>query len=185
MKFRLNTFRQHRNILTATTAYQCAKIQASRYSTNSLASNREQSKYAEALAKKTGLKIVRLCATWSDFSKNIFRRGKKIILPKIFDFISLINNARYVLTDSFHGTAFALNLNTEPICIFPEKFSGRLESILRLTGTLDRRVKSCDDFSILDRHVDFSHVNSVLDSERRKVSEWFSMVLDEIRASNA
>lgn len=149
--------------------------------------NREEVKrfnaYADELSRRTGLRVIRICPGYGTALRKIFSNETLIVLPEVFDFISLINNARYVLTDSFHGTAFALNLNTEPICIFPEKFGGRLESILKLTGTLDRRVKSYDDFSILDRHVDFSHVNTVLDSERRKVSEWFSMVLDEIRAS--
>mgnify|MGYP002623830271 CR=1 FL=1 len=69
--------------------------------------------FAQALAKKTGLKLVRICSSWRQFNQNLFRREKKIILPDVFRFISLIDNAKYVVTNSFHGTAFSLNLNTE------------------------------------------------------------------------
>ena len=145
----------------------------------------EFNNYAAALSRKTGLKIKRLCATFAQACQNFFRHEEKIILPPVFDIISLIDNARYVLTDSFHGTAFSLNLNTEPICIFPEMFGGRLESILRLTGTLGRRVTGYDDFGVLNRPVNWEHVNSVLDAERRKVSGWLDMVLAEIRQHNS
>ena len=41
------------------------------------------------------------------------------------------------------------------------------------------------DFDVINRPVDFGHVNSVLDGERRKVSDWLEMVLAEIRQHNS
>ena len=140
--------------------------------------------YAAELSRRTGLKVIQCCGNYSIAIKNFFRNEAYAVNPHVFEFISLINSAKYVLTDSFHGTAFSLNLNTEPICIFPEMFEGRLASILRLTGTLHRRVTSYDDFDVINRPVDFAHVNSVLDTERRKVSDWLEMVLSEIRQHN-
>ena len=152
---------------------------------NAYGTTRDFDSYAEAFSQKTGLKLVELYTSSGDFFTNIFRHKHLIRPSSVFEFLALIDNARCIITDSFHGTAFALNLNTEPVCIFPKRFSGRLESILRLTGTLDRRVRSMDDFSVMDRPVDFGHVNSVLDCERRKVSNWLNMVLAEIREHNA
>lgn len=138
-------------------------------------SNQEASlkfdRYAEELSRRTGLRIVRFCGSYAQKVKALFRQETLVVFPKVFEFISLINNARYVLTDSFHGTAFSLNLNTEPICIFPEKFSGRLASILRLTGSMHRRVRDYDDFDVINRPLDFAQVNAVLDAERRKASD--------------
>ena len=147
--------------------------------------DRKFDNYAETFSQKTGLPIVRICTNYAQYCENIFRHEEKIILPDPFKLISLIDNARFLITNSFHGTAFALNMNTEPVCIYPERFAGRIESILRLTGTLDRRVRSMDDFGVIDRHVDFGHVNSVLDAERRKVSDWLKMVLAEIQQHNS
>ena len=106
---------------------------------------------------------------------------QKLVIPEVFRFISLIDNARYVLTNSFHGTALSLNLNTEPICIYPQRFSTRIESILRLTNTMHRHVQSYDDFDILNRPVNFDEVNQILNAERKKASDWLEMILSEIR----
>ena len=142
-------------------------------------------KYAHELSKKTGLKIVQLCRGYEQYIKSLLRKEQCVLFPDIFRFISLIANARYVLTDSFHATAFSLNLNTEPICVYPYRFSTRIESILRLTHTLHRHVASYDDFDVLNRPVKFDEVNWILDSERKKASDWLNMVLSEIREHNA
>lgn len=98
--------------------------------------------YARKLSEKTGLKILRFRFAYKEILRAIFelQREQIILMPDVFRFISLIDNARYVLTDSFHGTAFSLNLNTEPICIYHQRFTTRIESILRLTKTLHRHV---------------------------------------------
>ncbi len=139
--------------------------------------SKEFDKYAKELSKRTGLKLVRFCTRFDQ----ITRCGKSMLVPEVFDFISLIDNATYVLTDSFHATAFSLNLNTEPICIFPKEFGGRLESILKQTNQLQRRVESYQDFDVVNRKVDFSVVNQVLDNERSKALEFVKNVIDEIK----
>ena len=88
----------------------------------------------------------------------------------------------FVLTDSFHATAFSLNLNTEPICIYPNEFGGRLESILKQTNQLQRHVKSYDDFDVVNRPVDFKAVNGVLDKERQKAFDFIKDCIEEIKA---
>ena len=128
---------------------------------------------------------MKLYTSSKDAFKNIFNSNDKIIPDSVFDFISLIDNARYVITDSFHGTAFSLSLNTEPICVYPERFEGRIKSILTLTNTLHRHAESYDDVDILDRHVDFAEVNSILDGERKKASDWIRMVFTDIQRHNA
>lgn len=136
----------------------------------------EFDKYARELSKRTGLKLVRLCTRYDQF----YRCGKSVLVPEVFDFISLIDNARYVLTDSFHATAFALNLQTEPICIYPKDFGGRLQSILKQTHTTQRHVKNYQDFEVVNRSVDFEEVDRVLEKERKKAEEFIRLVIMEI-----
>jgi hypothetical protein len=138
--------------------------------------SKEFDKYAKELSKRTGLKLVRFCTRYDQ----IFRCGKSMLVPEVFDFISLVDNATYVLTDSFHATAFSLNLNTEPICIYPNEFGGRLESILKQTNQLQRHVKSYDDFDVVNRKVDFKVVNEVLDNERQKAINFIKDVCKDI-----
>ena len=74
-----------------------------------------------------------------------------------------------MVTDSFHGTAFAINFNTPFIEILPGNgTSSRNQSILQLTGLQDRIVTDMEDFSILDRQIDFRPVNEIIAREREK-----------------
>lgn len=134
-------------------------------------------RYAKKLSKKTSIPIIRLCTRYDQF----YRAGKSILIPEISDFISLIDNAKYVLTDSFHATAFSMNMNTEPICIYPTEFGGRLESFLQLIDSQQRHVKDYNDFDVIERHVDFPKVNSILEIERKKTRNFLDMVLQSAK----
>lgn len=142
--------------------------------------SKEFDKYAKKLSKITGLKLVRFCTRYDQF----YRVGKSELVPDVFEFVRLIDNAKYVLTDSFHATAFSMNLNTEPICIYPQEFGGRLDSFLRLTNSLQRRVNSFEDFDVINRHVDFEAVNAVLETERDKAYSFLSKVLESVADFN-
>jgi len=130
--------------------------------------------YAKELSKKTGLQVIRLC---SNFAQAIKGYGKAALMPQIFEFVTLIDNAKYLLTDSFHGTAFALNLNTEPIVVYPGKFSTRLSDILKLVSAEDRAILNFDNFDILNRHTDFNHVNAIFAKERERTDEFLKSIV--------
>ena len=136
----------------------------------------EFDQYAVELSKRTGLPIYRFCTRVDQ----IFRTGKSLVVPQVFDFISLVDNATYVLTDSFHATAFSMNMNTEPICIYPYKYSGRLSEFLKLVDSEQRHARDYDDFDVVNRHVDFNKVNHILDEERDRVNEYLSMMQKDI-----
>lgn len=140
-----------------------------------LNTNKEFDKYAKAFAKRKGLRLVRFCIR----HYQMFRGGHPIVIPPVEYFVKLIANAKYVITDSFHATAFSINLNTEMICIYPKEFSGRISNILQLTGLMDRHLKSFDDFSLVDApHIDFDKVNKILQKERIVGESFLSKALD-------
>ena len=140
-----------------------------------------KSKLFDAVAKdasrRTGLPLVRFCS--QSFGQLALRGGKKIILPPVPRFISLIDNAKYVITDSFHGAAFAMNLNTELIVCREEYEGGRITGFLRIVGQEGRFIRSCDELSALDLQTDFGHVNRVLAQERRRVDVFLGEVFEK------
>ena len=80
-----------------------------------------------------------------------------------------MKNCAYLITDSFHGTAFALNFNRQFVEILPNNKTGtRNQSILKLTGLQDRIVTDYGDFSISNRKIDYERVNVILRSERER-----------------
>lgn len=137
--------------------------------------SKEFDEYAEKLAKKTGLKLYRFCTRLDQ----ILRNGKSLVMPEIFDFVTLVDNAKYVLTDSFHATAFSINMNTEPICIYPENYSSRLSDFLALIDSQQRHANDYNDFEVINRPVDFEKVNKILNEERSKVDNFLQKIKDE------
>ncbi|WNR43506.1 polysaccharide pyruvyl transferase family protein [Paenibacillus roseipurpureus] len=144
-----------------------------------LNNNKLFDKFAAEFAKKNKLKLIRFCTRYDQIIKN----GKSILIPEMFDFVSLIDNARYVITDSLHATAFSINLNTEPVCIYPQNYGSRIESLLNLFEIGSRHLKDYNDFDIVNRQIDFSKVNQILDRERIKVDAFLKMVLLEPKKS--
>lgn len=136
--------------------------------------------YAVELAKRTELKLVRICTRYDQF----YRPGKSMLVPQVFDFISLIDNARYVLTDSFHATSFSMNMGTEPICVYPKEFGTRLESFLMQIDSLQRHVIDYNDFDVINRTVNFDKVKKILDAERKNANCYIDNVISDIRELN-
>ena len=72
-----------------------------------------------------------------------------------------------MITDSFHGTAFAINFNTPFIEVLPNNNTGtRNMSILRLTGLSNRILKDEYDLSLANEEIDFTYANRVMEQKR-------------------
>ena len=69
-----------------------------------------------------------------------------MFVPEVFEFDRLIDQKKYVLTYSFHDTAFSMKQNTEHICLYAKAFGGYLDSSLKLLGYTYRYVWDFDAF---------------------------------------
>ena len=85
------------------------------------------------------------------------------------DFLSLVNNAEYVVTNSFHGTAFSINFQKELWVAARHDNDGnavideRLENILTKTELLDRVIDvNSDDAVDFNTKIDFEKVSENL-----------------------
>jgi hypothetical protein len=128
-----------------------------------LHNNVQLSSYAKSFAKEVNLPLYRVSPSLHQFN----RGGKFIYLPDLGDFLSAIKNCSYLITDSFHGTCFAINFNRPFIEILPNNKTGsRNQSILELTGLMDRIVFDYTDYSIKDKIIDYNKVNDIIQAER-------------------
>ena len=90
-------------------------------------------------------------------------------LCTVQDWLKILNTSELIFTDSFHCTAFSLNFNKEFFVFYPEKYSSRLESILKLTGTEWRaEIENVNDI----KAINYKSVNEVLDRERSKATDF-------------
>ena len=121
--------------------------------------------YARKLSEHTGKPLYRI----SPSLHQIRRGGHFIWLPTLGKFLATIKNASLMVTDSFHGTAFAINFNTQFVEILPNNGTGsRNQSILALTGLSDRVITAPEDFETPARQIDFNAVNKILCQVRQK-----------------
>lgn len=102
------------------------------------------------------------------FFHQFARSGKLKCCPDISGFLSYIKNAKCLITDSFHGTAFAINFNTPFVEVLPDVTSTRNVSILRLTGLTDRVLRDESDVELAFKPIDFSFANQVLEDKRKE-----------------
>ena len=133
--------------------------------------------YAKELSIKTGLEVRYLSYQLHEFYKN----GKMFCNPPVEDFLALIDGADYVITDSFHATAFSLNFNKEFVIVYPGKYSTRLQSILEILGLTNRVAKNERDLSIVESKIDYNRVNEILAAERKRSLLWLSNALSGVK----
>ena len=126
--------------------------------------NKNFDKYLKLLEKNTKLKIYRISPSY--YFK--FKPGKLIYLPSLEKFITLFADAKYVITDSFHGTVFSIIFNKPMIDILPKNTGTRIESILKLFEIDNRILKDFSNTKILEEKINFEKVNKKLKLEQEK-----------------
>ena len=126
--------------------------------------NKDLCKNADAFAKRKGMKLIRVT---NDMSEIFWGEGFTY-LPTPAQFLYIIKNAKYVITDSFHGTCFCINFNKNFIDVLPENHSQRNRSVLEFFNLTDRIIVG-DKFDLVEKGIDWSKVNNIL-IEQREIS---------------
>lgn len=132
-------------------------------------------KFSVQFAKHKNIKLVRLCLRIDQ----IFMPGKAIVIPEVVDYIRLIRDAEYVLTDSFHAISFCLNLNKQFYVYYPTKYSERLKSILDITGLSNRVISKNLAIQDPDNVIDYVPVNVLLDKKRKDTKDIIESVIGD------
>ena len=99
-------------------------------------------------------------------------------LPSIESWLTNFIAAEYVVTDSFHGTAFSINFNKNFV-VLSNHYRGqsRLLSILSLFGLENRLVNNdAEAKNILQTPIDWNRINKVLEMERKKSMDYLNVM---------
>ncbi len=140
-----------------------------------LHNDKKLGEYAERIAKEKGLPLIRISASFHQ----IFRPGRLVLCPSVSEFLGYVKNAELMITDSFHGTAFAINFNTQFVEILPNTKTGtRNLSILSLTGLSDR-IYTEDNKDVANKKADFEYANQVLADKRRESKKTLEKMICE------
>lgn len=118
--------------------------------------------YARIIADKFGLKVALIT--------NMAKRHSKvdINIPHCgpAQFLWLFANATYIVTNSFHGTAFAVNFNKDFVSVIKRNSPQRAQTLLKNVGLYERLLTNIDELDNIPLNVDFKEANIKLDMLR-------------------
>lgn len=123
--------------------------------------------FARKIADEKGLKLVKL--SWDMKKPPLVDKLMTHRSPE--DFLSLFYYAEFVVTNSFHGLAFSINLEKQFIVVRRNEFNSRIESLLRLTNLEKRLVSTQEQVdNIASEVIEYEPVRQVLKEEREKAA---------------
>lgn len=102
---------------------------------------------------------------------------KHNIIANAFELLSYVKNAKYIVTDTFHGSVFSIKYNKQFITFIRESNTEKLRGLLEQFGLLGRAVSDITEVSsTLHTRIDWNRVNDLILYEQEKSKSY----LDEI-----
>lgn len=139
----------------------------------SFSKNKEFIETVKYISKLTGLPIYNISISVKDFF------GDKVIKnagPK--EWLELFYNATFIVTDSFHGTAFSVNFN-KPFYVFAKNAkASRIVDLLDVLGLQNRLNPVSTDIN-LKMEIDYNSVNEKLEIERTKSIAFIEKIIND------
>ena len=134
---------------------------------------------AESIAGALGLRIVRVFRSSATYDA----KPSMINVPEAgpSDFVGLMAKAKFVVTNSFHGTVFAINFQVPFYSVVDSgnKTKSRLQNVLDTFGLSDRLLDTQDEFPMQHMwNVDYTDAVRSLECEREKSIEILRNCID-------
>jgi hypothetical protein len=122
------------------------------------------------IRKKTGFQIVAFGHRYEAYS---MMDSVKYVGGSPWNFLSIIDGASYVCTDSFHALAFSLVFHSQ-MYVFKRQYahnsdqSSRIESILNMCEINERFINNIDKLKLNENIINFKYIDKILDRERER-----------------
>ncbi len=125
---------------------------------------------AKQVAKERGCKVI-YTGLYADKIKGV----TTVCNAGIEDFLSYIDYAEAVITNSFHGTVYSVLFEKPFLSVKLETTSSRVESFLNMTG-LESRLVSAPFTSCRIPEVDFKRAKEIIEVERKKSLDYLTSI---------
>ena len=138
--------------------------------------NDEVIKIAKKISDKLKLDVILLC----DGGKLNQKIGTYLKTADPKDFISLLTNAEFVITNSFHGTAFSVLFNKKFITIPDTKKSARMLEFLSICGMKNRICYRASDVTeeLMRKSIDYDATNKIIKEMKEKSLDCIKDMID-------
>ena len=131
--------------------------------------------YARKIADKHDWKVALMTNTARRFS------GVDINIPFVgpAEFLWLFDNAQYICTNSFHGTAFAVNFNKDFVSVIKRNSPQRAQTLLTNVGLSDRLLTNISQIDGLSTSIDWNSANKKLDALRKDSMDYLINAIEK------
>lgn len=127
----------------------------------------------DEIKKRTGLKVV----TLSDGIKPNIKANRVYYDAGPKEFLSLLKGAAFVVTDSFHGTAFSLLLEKQFISVARKNRSKRIDSLLKQFGEQKRFISNSSEIDLTS--IEYQEKKGVFDNLRNIGLRYIQLCVNE------
>lgn len=103
---------------------------------------------------------------------------KTVLFKSPEEFVPFISQAAFVVTNSFHGTAFSINLHRPFVSLVPDEFGTRITGLLDTVGLADRMYDEKANIDNYLRDIDYKRVERILSAERQKADDFIEKALN-------
>lgn len=139
--------------------------------------NKNLDKYVYDLQKKYRIPCLRIDL----YYHYIVKCGMHRICPSPGQVIYLIKNASYIVTDSFHMTAFSIIFEKQFVSVYSDNsYQDRIENILSWLSLKEQHLQSYEDYNKLFSQIDYEKSRSILKEEREKLNTWLDSELKKL-----
>lgn len=138
--------------------------------------------FVEKLSQRVNMRVVSIPMSYLEFENNRFE--KQMAGPA--EFLALIRDARFVCTDSFHGTMFSINFGVSFFSFCKAQDSdvsaqnNRLYDALQQFGLENRIIKDFDSADTVELDVDYKKADACVAAHRKQSSDYLTEMLNRM-----
>lgn len=136
--------------------------------------NKAMEQYAERMAEEKGLKLVEISIRSNNAEKGHIMRYD----AGVEEFLSLVKHAECVITNSFHGVIFAVQLRTPFYCFSREQGDTKIGEVLDLFG-LNNRIMITGNEDV-PHEIDYDDVHQRIADARKPAEEYLKYALSQL-----
>ena len=130
--------------------------------------------YAEETARDKGLDLYYVISA----NKTLYHiHGNNVYGCSPSDFLSLIKNARYVISNSFHATAFSILFSKQFVTFLKRENDSRISDLVSEFHLQDRIFGQDNRTDPFDTQIDYSQLKQTLQAFRKKSDDYLLAAL--------
>lgn len=136
--------------------------------------NPKMEEYAVKMAEKNNWKLVEISLRATNAEKGHIMRYD----AGVEEFLSLVKGAEYVVTNSFHGAIFAIQMHRKFSVFSREQADVKIDELLGLLGLMGRKMITGEES--LETEIDYEAVEEILAEKRKESLDYLTTALKEV-----